>query len=62
MLQLAESAVRLGAPELSISSLRPTIYRPSRPTPRIPATDPRDGDSTRRTVTPERNTGIVKPS
>ena len=31
MVQLKENAVRSGAGELFVSSLRPTVYRPSRP-------------------------------
>ena len=66
MVQLNESALRSGACELAISSLRPTIYRPSGPTPRVTTPDPRDGDSVRRPATrpatPERSNGTVKPS
>ena len=62
MVQLNESALRSGACELAISSLRPTIYRPSRPTPRVTTPEVRDGGSTRRPPTPERSTGVVKPS
>ena len=66
MVQLTERAMRLTASELSISSLRPTIYRPSRPTRRI-TTPERDGETARhpaapRSATPERNNGVVKPS
>ena len=47
MVQLTESATRLRASELAISALRPTIYRPSRPTAQVTTTDPRDGDTAR---------------
>ena len=43
MVQLSESALRLGTRELAISSLRPTIYRPSRPAARVVTPEPRDG-------------------
>ena len=46
MVQLTDSALRMGALELAISSLRPTIYRPSRPVARIATPDPRDGART----------------
>ena len=66
MVQLTESAMRLVASELAISSLRPTIYRPSRPTPRLNAPDRSTSDTPRRPATrpgtPERGNGTVKPS
>ena len=67
MVQLTESALRMGSHELAISSLRPTIYRPSRPTSRVTTPEPRDGDAARRPAaprraTPPRSTGPVKPS
>ena len=43
MVQLTESAPRTRTLELAISSLRPTIYRPSRPVARVVTTEPRDG-------------------
>ena len=67
MVQLNQSALRMRARELAISALRPTIYRPSRPTPRVTTPDQRDADPVRRpgtrtTTTPERGNGTVKPS
>ena len=63
MVQLSQSGLRLGSYDL-VSALRPTIYRPSRPTPRV--TPDRDGDAPRPTApripTPERGKTVVKPS
>ncbi len=60
MVQLNESALRPGARELTVSALRPTIYRPSRPVPRATTPASRDGDSARRPATPDR--GAAKPN
>ena len=67
MVQLTNSALRLAASELAISALRPTIYRPSRPVPRVTVPDQRDVDparrpATRTPLTPERGKAPVKPS
>ena len=67
MVQLTERAMRLTTTsELAISSLRPTIYRPSRPTRRITTQDRHEGDNPRRPAarpaTPERGNGTVEPS
>ena len=62
MVQLNQNALRQGARDPMVSALRPTIYRPSRPSPRVTAPDPRDGDSARRPATPERGKGVIRPS
>ena len=62
MVQLNPSALRMGARELATSALRPTIYRPSRPSPRVKAPEVRDGDAARRPPAPERSIRVVKQS